>query len=146
MDLDESSDLSGLGKFDIVFCYGTLYHLSKPEQALIALSKVCREMILLETCVALGQYAELHYVRDQVGRDQAISGVGCRPTRLWILETLRKDFENAYVTKTQPRHSDFPVNWLLPPIQMNYRSVFVGSKQPLTNPNLLEAIPDLQVQ
>lgn len=140
LDLDKTLDLSSFGQFETVFCYGTLYHLSRPEQALKALSRVCREAILLETCVSLGTCAELHFVGDPI----AVSGVGCRPTRSWVMETLRKDYGYAYMTKTQPRHQDFPLNWRIPPLQLNYRAVFVGSKQPLENPNLLEAIPDYQ--
>jgi SAM-dependent methyltransferase len=144
LDLDQSSDLSYLGEFDIVYCYGTLYHLSKPEEALKALAQVCKEMALVETCVSLGNYAELHLVREPEASNQSISGVGCRPTRLWVIEILRRHYGHAYITKTQPRHPDFPLNWRVVPSQSLYRAVFVGSKQPLRNSNLLETIPDYQ--
>lgn len=145
MDLDKTSDLSRFGAFDVIFCYGTLYHLSKPEQALKALSKVCREIILLETRLALGSHSEVHFVRELVGSEQAVSGVGCRPTRRWVMKTLKEYFGYAYHTKTQPRHQDFPLDWHIPPDQSNYRAIFVGSKRQLRNPNLLVQIPERQL-
>jgi hypothetical protein len=136
--------LSGLGQFDIVFCYGVLYHLSKPERALNALATLCREMILLETCVAPGTYSELHLLRDPETNDMAISGIGCRPTRAWVMKMLKRYFGYAYITRTQPRHPDFPTDWRMLPTQLLYRSVFVGSKRPLVNENLLKEIPEHQ--
>lgn len=140
LDLDKASDVSSLGEFDTIFCYGTLYHLSRPEQALRVLSRVCREAILLETCVSLGRYVEVSFVRDPI----AASGVGCRPTRSWVMRALRKYYGNAYITKTQPRHQDFPLNWRITSLQMDYCAVFVGSKRRLENPYLLDTITDHQ--
>src|SRR5260370_41818327 len=34
LDLDRPADLADLGMFDIVYCYGTLYHLRDPDSAL----------------------------------------------------------------------------------------------------------------
>jgi SAM-dependent methyltransferase len=144
LDLDQATDLSYLGEFHLVYSYGTLYHLSKPEQALKALAGVCLEMILLETCVSLGKYAELHLVREPPASNQSVSGIGSRPTRLWIMQMLRTYFGHAYITRTQPRHPDFELDWRTPAAQPLYRSVFVGSKKPITNPSLLEDIPEKQ--
>jgi len=144
LDLDRASDLSRLGQFDIVFCYGTLYHLSKPEEALRALSDICRGMILLETQVSPGRYSDLLLVHEPAGRAQAVSGVGCRPTRLWVMETLRKYYGHAYITRTQPLHPEFPLEWDILPIRPAYRAVFVGSKHRLRSLDLLEEIPEHQ--
>jgi len=144
LDLDTNPDLSNLGSFDVIFCYGTLYHLSKPAQALRALSQICKEIILLETRVALGSHSEVQYVHEVVGAEHAVSGVGCRPTRSWVMDRLKEYFGYAYQTRTQPRDETFPVDWCAPPEQMNYHAVFVGSKQPLNNPHLLAETPDHQ--
>src|SRR5215831_9457103 len=55
LDLDQETDLGRLGKFDLIYYYGTLYHLAKPQDALKALAKICRGQILLETCVTPGE-------------------------------------------------------------------------------------------
>src|SRR5207249_7328946 len=40
LDLERPEDIARFDRFDIVFCYGTLYHLAAPEPALEALSPV----------------------------------------------------------------------------------------------------------
>jgi SAM-dependent methyltransferase len=145
LDLDSEGNAIELGRFQIVFCYGVLYHLRRPKRALKILANVCDDLILLETCVALGNSSEIQFVEEPRERNQAVSGIGCRPTRAWVMEHLRAFFGHAYITKTQPRHRDFVLDWNQPPIQPLYRSVFVGSKHALTNPNLTEKIPERQV-
>src|ERR1700752_717582 len=47
LDLEQSADLRGLGSFDIIFCYGTLYHLRDPDAALARLATVCTGIVLV---------------------------------------------------------------------------------------------------
>jgi len=142
LDLETVFDLSYLGEFDIVFCYGTLYHLSNPEQALESLSKICREMILLETCVTPGDELAIHLeAENKENPNQATSGMGCRPTRPWIFRKLKDHYGYAYISKYQPCHEDFILGWQSPRSQKLYRSVFVGSKAPLSSVKLLSDLP-----
>lgn len=135
---------ASFGEFDIIFCYGTLYHTPKPEEILKGLSSLCREMLLLETCVTPGEHVDIHLTRETESFDQAIGVVGCRPTRPWIIETLKKYYGYAYVTKTQPNHVDFDLDWQIPVKKQNHRAVFVGSKKPVVAPQLLTVLPDFQ--
>src|SRR5206468_54997 len=50
---DPASDFKEL--FDIVYCYGTLYHLKEPAKAIEFMSRCCQKMFLLETCVSFGE-------------------------------------------------------------------------------------------
>lgn len=145
LDLDEQTDLTRFGMFDVIYCYGTLYHLAKPSEALHALSRICREKILLETCVTPGEEEQLHPLSEPAANpNQAASGVGCRPTRPWVMSQLREHFGFAYHSVTQPLHPDFERNWLRPAQRKLYRSVFVGSKTRLAFPTLSESVCDLQ--
>lgn len=145
VDLDQEGDLGHLGVFDIIYCYGTLYHLAKPQKALGALAKVCRGLILLETCVTPGGDEQLNPLDEPAANpNQAASGLGCRPTRPWVMRQLRDQFGWAYHSRTQPLHPDFEVNWLDPAPRKLYRAVFVGSKQPIEVPTLSATICDLQ--
>jgi len=147
LDLDQTSDISFLGMFDVVFCYGTLYHLSYPEQALKSMASVCKEMILLETIVSLGNDTKINFVSESGSKTQAISRLGCRPTRQWVMGMLRKYFGYAYITKTQPCHEEFDVCWISPFYRKkNHRAVFIGSKIPLRNPLLSEEVLDHQIR
>ena len=143
IDLDAESDLKRLGTFDVVYCYGTLYHLSKPEQALKELAKICREKIFIETCVALDGEDTIHFVEElRENPNQSFYGVGCRPTRSWVMARLKKYFGYAYATVKQPTYPDFVSDWTNPKPQKLYRAIFVGSKQPISNPNLSDTLLD----
>jgi FkbM family methyltransferase len=145
LDLETTTDLTFLGTFDIIYCYGTLYHLSQPEAALKAMAQVCRELILLETCVTPGNTFAINSVsEDSQNPNQAYSGIGCRPTRPWVMATLKQYFGFAYVSKYQPCHPDFDLNWHQPLEKPLHRSVFVGSRLLLEHNKLLETLPDQQ--
>jgi 2-polyprenyl-3-methyl-5-hydroxy-6-metoxy-1,4-benzoquinol methylase len=137
IDMESDGDLSYLGEFDLIYCYGLLYHLANPERAIARLAKVSKGQLLLETCVALSELEDINYLRDFVSNNQAVSGIGCRPSRKWILERLKKHFGYGYITDSQPDHGDFPTDWNFPMTNLIYRAVFVGSKAPLTNSHLL---------
>jgi SAM-dependent methyltransferase len=142
LDLDRQADAAALGRFDIVYCYGTLYHLRHPDQALALLARVCAGQILLETIVSPGAHAELHLVKEPPSCDQAVGGIGCRPTRRWVFDSLRRHFGHAYATTTQPAHPDFESDWMLTRSFGNMRAVFVGSRTPLCLPTLTPELPD----
>jgi len=138
-----------LGRFDVIHCYGVLYHLADPSKAIAFLAEQCNGLMLVETCVSFG--AELALNPVQESRDdftQSFSGVGCRPTRPWIIAELRKGFPYVYCTVTQPNHEDFPVDWTAPQKHKssygNIRAVFVASMYPLHNDLLTTSIPEKQ--
>jgi SAM-dependent methyltransferase len=145
VDLDRDPDLAALGRFDIAFCYGTLYHLTKPEEALRALAGVA-DLLLLETCLTPGSHVDVHLVREGPSANQALAGIGCRPTRPWIMDRLCRMWGHAYTTIDQPNHPDFEVDWVVPYKHGNHRAVFVASRTPLDAATLTETLPDRQTR
>ncbi len=143
VDLEQDKPIE-LGRFDVIYCYGLLYHLSNPQRALARLADVCDGQLLLETAVSPGTHDELLLVRDPDAFNQAISGIGCRPTRLWILNRLKSLFGYGYIPRTQPDHVDFPADWVHTPIQTMHRSIFVGSRTPLALPTLTDQVTNEQ--
>ncbi len=129
--------------FDIIYCYGLLYHLNKPSGALEFMCCCCRKMLLLETCVSFGNENSLNpCTEDALNPTQSISGKGCRPTRRWVYNQLKRYFEFVYLPITQPNHEEFPTDWTRPPSkQILTRAVFVASKEQINNNLLLEEIP-----
>jgi hypothetical protein len=127
---------------EIVFCYGVLYHLRRPAEALSFLARACTSLMLLETCVAFGADERLEIV-DEPKEDasQALSGRGCRPTRLWVFRRLCELFPYVYVPVTQPWHPEFPIDWTRPPAEGELRrAIFVASRGPLDNPMLSDVL------
>jgi hypothetical protein len=125
--------------FDIVHCYGLLYHLSNPKQAIEFLSQNTRKFLFLETCVSFGDSEGINLIGElQTNPTQAYSGIGCRPTRIWIFKELQKLFKYVYLPTTQPWHDEFPLDWSSPGTHKASlaRAIFVGSRELLENENL----------
>ena len=59
----ESLNGTVTGTFDVVYCYGLLYHLENPAAALSAMAARCRDLLLLETCVSFGGHDALNPIR-----------------------------------------------------------------------------------
>jgi SAM-dependent methyltransferase len=142
----ESLDRLAGGTFDVVFCYGLLYHLRDPEGALALMADRCTGMLLLETCVSLGRAETLNPIDEPVSEpSQAFSGHGCRPTRAWVFSRLKRLFPHVYVPRTQPAHEEFPLDWTIAAPAASYtRAIFIAARAPLDNPLLLEELPDRQ--
>ncbi|MBD1934842.1 methyltransferase domain-containing protein [Trichocoleus sp. FACHB-69] len=142
LDLD-NPDPSFNELFDIVYCYGLLYHLQNPTEAIEFMSRCCRKMLLLETCVSFGDEESINPCTEMAeSPSQAVSGQGCRPTRKWVYNQLKRYFDFVYMPVTQPNHEEFPIDWTSPPSTRAFtRSVFIASKQHLNNQLLLEDIP-----
>ncbi|MFZ5802066.1 MAG: class I SAM-dependent methyltransferase [Candidatus Omnitrophota bacterium] len=148
LDLEAPAEAS-FEKHDMVFCYGTLYHLRDPAGALKYLAGLCKERMLVETCVSFGKDEAVNRVREDRARvSQSFEGIGCRPTRIWIYRRLQELFPFVYVPRTQPDHEEFPVDWTRPEKHKAKlsRAIFVASRQKIQNENLQNELPDRQIR
>lgn len=139
----EKADPGFRETFDVVYCYGCLYHLQHPGAAIEVMARHCGKLLLMETCVSYAD-AELLNPCDENPGDptQSVSGHGCRPTRKWVYNQLKKYFEFVYLPKTQPWHEQFPLDWTTaPPENKLTRAIFVASREKLNNGCLTEGIP-----
>lgn len=128
-NLNEERCLKGI--YDYVFCYGTLYHLSNPVSALYTLSKSCKEGIIISTCV---DPVKTQFVfENENDPTQSVDGLGFRPTRKWVMNELSNYFKYVYVSRKQPDHPEFPLDWSVSPKPNTLiRAVFIGSHTPLS--------------
>jgi FkbM family methyltransferase len=136
-------------KFEIIYCYGLLYHLKNPDVAIQFMSNHCDNLLLLETCVSYGTDEAVNLCYEPAASaTQATSGTGCRPTRPWVYNQLKQYFEFVYLPVTQPNHEQFPLNWSEQisddknPEGLS-RTIFIASRKPINNPLLVEEIPML---
>ncbi len=142
LDMEYPSPIVG-APFDIVHCYGLLYHLSNPEQALDFLCRNAGKLLLLETCVSFGGGDFVNLASEtQYDLTQAYSGTGCRPTRKWLFDKLGEHFKYVYIPKTQPCHEEFPLDWTAPEKHAAalQRAVFIASHQPLEQDVLVSSL------
>jgi SAM-dependent methyltransferase len=148
-DLDIGGE-AAIPVHDVVYCYGVLYHLAKPEAAVAVMAALARELLLIETCVVFGDYEAVNPVdEDRLDSTQAAHGLGCRPTRPWIFSRLKQFFPYVYATRTQPWHEEFPLDWTGPPPRNAtglHRSVFVASRYRLHSAALTESLPVVQAR
>ena len=142
----ESMDKTIRKTFDIVYCYGLLYHLADPRPVMAAMAGRCSGLLLLETCVSFGEEEALNPVTEvRANPTQSFQGTGCRPTRIWVFRRLKKLFPFVYVPSTQPAHEEFPLNWAGPSRSgLLTRAIFVGSRHTITNSLLLDHLPQEQ--
>ena len=146
-DLQEM-EFAGLGTFDVVHCFGLLYHLESPVAALRRLAGVCREFLLIETMVTDAPKPVMVLVDESSTPNQALGGLGCRPSPSFVAMTLdRIGFPHVYGTAAPPRHPDFDFEWRgnLDTTRHghNLSCVFVASRVALASPHLVELIsPD----
>jgi SAM-dependent methyltransferase len=146
-DLELPKTYKRFEKFDIVFCYGTLYHLSNPDFVIRELAKISKKYFLLETCVFPVDNNQINLIEEpKFFLHQSLYGLGCRPARNWLMATLKKYFPFAYITATQPDYPDYQLEWPVENPRENTRCVFVASREKLDNPLLLEELPVRQVR
>ena len=147
LDLDDP-DPEFREKAEVVYCYGTLYHLRRPAEALAFLAGCCTSLMLVETCVSFGDDERLVPAEEDASNpSQALLGVGSRPTRPWVHRRLSELFPFVYMPRTQPWHAEFPVDWTTPADSDGLiRAIFVASRTQLRNPLLTEEIPQHQAR
>jgi hypothetical protein len=137
----ENPHLLSESSFDIVHCYGILYHVSQPKLALEFLSKNTKKLLFLESCVSFGDNEEIYLTSEtQTDPSQSYIGIGCRPTRIWIFKELKKLFEYVYLPVTQPCHEEFPLDWTVPEKHKAklQRAIFIASREKLENSKLVQ--------
>lgn len=133
--------------FDVVYAYGVLYHLRRPEEALEFMAGRCGDILLLETCVSFGIAEAINLTAEDAAQpSQAVSGTGCRPTRPWIWTQLRRHMPFVYMPKTQPWHEEFPLDWNKPTSRGLTRSIFIASRTELSNAMLVPSILMKQIR
>ena len=141
----QSDALSPLGMFDVVFCYGLLYHLESPVPALRNMASVCKHLLLLETQVCDHVLPVLRLGQEDDSADQALAGLGGRPSPSYLVMVFRKiGFEYVYAPKLPPAHPDFRFHWngLGSTGKKNHsiRCVFIASREKLSNNHLVPLV------
>src|SRR5262249_53244283 len=78
---------------------------------------------------------------------QSAAGLGCRPTRPWVFDQLKRHYPYVYMPITQPCRAHFPTDWeAIPSTDVLSNAVFIGSRQQLQNELLVGFVPMKQYQ
>lgn len=139
----ETDALLEHGEFDVLFCYGLLYHLAEPFAFIRRAASICRELMIVETCICDAEEHVAFLVRDPSDPTMALEEIGSRASPSYIATALRANgFEHVYSPRDLPDHPDFTYRRLR---DLSYfrdghalRDIFVASRRPLESEALRE--------
>ena len=109
----EQADIEGkaileLGQFDLVLCFGLLYHLENPLLAVRHLRGLTGKCLLLESMCLPEEKAAMLLREEPNQEDQSLSDVAWYPSEGTLVKMLyRGGFGNVYRVIPLPDHEDF---------------------------------------
>lgn len=108
----ERQRIAELGQFDIVFCYGLLYHVENPFRAIREFAAACKDLLIIETQVCDHALPVILYKEETSSYSQALRRIGSRPSPSAVALALRESgFKYVYAPHDKPDHPDFRFAW-----------------------------------
>ena len=125
-----------LGSFDLVLCFGLLYHLENPLRAFRRLRALAGKLLLLESISVPGE-EPLLYLRDEPAlEDQALHSVAAYASEGALIKmAYRAGFPAVYRLQDLPDHEDYRAGLG----RTKMRTVLAAATSPLEHPALLLA-------
>ena len=106
-DLEDRS-IVALGKFDLVLCFGLLYHLENPLLAVRHLRSLTEKCLLLESMCVPDDKPSMLLREEPSESDQSLTEVACYPSEDSLIKMLyHAGFSFVYRLAPLPRHDDF---------------------------------------
>jgi SAM-dependent methyltransferase len=104
----EDPAMKSLGKFDLVFCFGLLYHLENPFLTVRHLREMTRSLLLVEAVTYLGDEPIMGFVDESSWEDQGLRSCAFYPTEACLIKMMyRGGFPNVFRSATMPDHSEY---------------------------------------
>jgi tRNA (mo5U34)-methyltransferase len=124
----ESPALLELGTFDLVFCFGFLYHLENPFRVVRNLHALTSKLLLAESMVYPGLKPQMDLVDEGGTDDQGLLQIAFYPTETCLVKLMyRSGFTNVYEFSQMPEHPHFQG----PPRRPRQRTALAASRIPL---------------
>jgi len=132
----EDISVRNLGQFDLVLCFGLLYHLENPLLALRNLEALSSKVLLLETVIAPLRTQSTIFYEEPRSQNQGINYIAAIPSEVWFLKSLyRVGFPFVFRARVLPNHRDFHSGL----IKKRMRTFLVAAKVELELPILSAA-------
>jgi FkbM family methyltransferase len=104
----QNPSICNLGSFDLVLCFGLLYHLENPLLAIRHLRALTRKVLLLESMCFPGSRPWMLLREEPKQEDQSLTDVAFYPSEGCIVKMLnRAGFSEVYTFQVLPNHDDF---------------------------------------
>ncbi len=124
--------------YDLVLCFGLLYHLENPFRAVRNLAALTGEVFVVETRVAPYHSDVALLYQENHQQDQGLSYVAMIPSRECLVKMMYSaGFPFVYRIKILPDHEQFRAS----PIRKSMRTMLLAAKREMQSP-LLEVIPE----
>jgi SAM-dependent methyltransferase len=104
----EDPQLVHLGTFDLVFCFGLLYHLENPLLALRNLHAMTNTLLLVEGLVYPGDEPIMALVDETEYEDQGLRHFAFYPSEACLVKMMyRVGYSNVYRFAIPPAHPEY---------------------------------------
>ena len=104
----QDPDIVRCGKFDLVLCFGLLYHLENPVLAVRHLHALTGKALLLESMCIPGHQPEMMLRDEPSQQDQSLTEIALYPSEGCLVKMLyRAGFASVYRVAALPDHDDF---------------------------------------
>lgn len=104
----EDPSMRSLGKFDLVFCFGLLYHLENPLLTIRHLRAMTIKLLLVEGVIFPGDEPVMALVDEGATEDQGLNHFAFYPTEACLVKMLyRAGFPSVYGLTSQPAHPEY---------------------------------------
>jgi FkbM family methyltransferase len=134
----EAGTIRDLGQFDLVLCFGLLYHLESPLPAIRNLRSLTGTGLLIESMCFPDQEPWMLLREEPSTDDQSLTDIAFYATEGCLAKMLyRAGFQNVYRITQLPDHDDFRDN----SDHFRRRTVLFASSQPVDLQGLI-AMPE----
>ncbi len=133
----ESQSILNLGTFDLVLCFGLLYHLESPLLAIRNLHSLTKKCLLIESMCVPGNDPVMLLRGERSLDDQSLTDVAFYPSENCLVKMLyRAGFSEVHRVALLPDHDDFRET----SEHARRRTVLLATKQPIGLPGLVRLL------
>lgn len=134
----EDPRLVDLGRFDLVFCFGLLYHLENPFRAVRSLHALASGALVVESMTIPDARPVLEFREEGPSEDQGLRHLALYPSESCLVKIFyRAGFSSVYGFAELPEHPDFHEARE----RRQVRSLLLAAHAPVRAP-FLRAIPE----
>ncbi len=127
----EDHQVQELGSFDLVLCFGLLYHLENPFRAIRNLHALTGRTLLVESVITPHPLPMAALVEESQGKDQSLRHIALVLSETCLVKMLyRAGFPAVYRVTQLPDHEDFRATLA----RKRRRTILVASRIRLSSP------------
>lgn len=137
-NIESEGTVNGLGPYDLVFCFGLLYHTENPFRVIRNLRRVTRRVLFLESIIVPLESPCAWLVEESQNETQGLTSFALVPSHTCLTKMLQAaGFVHVYDCAVPVSHEDFAES----ATRHRRRRLFVASPAPLCAPDLVAVPP-----